>query len=151
MASFWSRSRDNLQTNSGQRVGGLLGTIIGILIIGGLLFGVFMGSRWLYAKLTDDQPNNIATQNTDNSSSTGQTSNGSSTSDQSPSGSQSQSAGSSQTQNGGQATIVASGASTSTPQAVPNTGPTENYLLIFFSVSIIAYIAYRKKLLSSIH
>jgi cytoskeletal protein RodZ len=56
---------DYLQaTSSVSRVSALLMTVVGIILVGALLFGTFWGARWAYAKLTDTDPKTVSAPNT---------------------------------------------------------------------------------------
>ena len=67
--SFWSKRKQDIQsaggyvsdTNSVSRPMAALLTVAGILIVGGLLFGIFAGTKWVITELTDDNTSNVAT------------------------------------------------------------------------------------------
>lgn len=148
--SFWSRRKDSIQNASGyikatdsvSRPTALLLTLFGILIVGGMLFGVFMGTRWAYGKLTDSDSGSKAPATVSVAPPAPSSSTPSNTATSNP------------------VTVTSSTATTApstppvatvtTPVAgadLPNTGPGSTTGL-FFATLIISYLLYRKKLLS---
>jgi cytoskeletal protein RodZ len=157
--SFWSRRKKQADTAgsymqataSVSKPMALASTLIGILLIGLLLFGVYKGARYAIDTYRDGRdPSTVATQE---SSTSDESSEASSTNDQSASTEESSSASTDEsTVQGNTITVTSSTASqpaASNAETVPNTGPTENYLAIFFSVAVLAYAATRRRQLQS--
>lgn len=152
MASFWSKRKESMNkagsyikaTESVSRPTAFIMTILGILVIGGLFFGVFWGARWSFEKLSgsgdnDTKPKNVAVSNS-----------GSSTS--------SNTSGSTQTvtETSSTSTTTPSTPAPVTPPAsvpattanLPHTGPGST-TAFFFAVMLISYLIYRKKQLQN--
>lgn len=154
--SFWSKRKDSMQTAGGyikatdsvSRPMALLMTVVGILIVGGLLFGVFATTRWAVGKITNDDTSTISS--TDN----GSNNNGSSTPNSGGTGTNT-----AQVAPGPSITATTS-TSTTTPSAptptpvatppattasaIPRTG-SSNYISVFMAIALLGYLAYRKK------
>lgn len=151
--SFWSK-RTSTPTIAGdyQRpTGGVSGPmsialiVVGILIIGGLLFGVFQGARWAFNQLSDDDT--IATVPT----SQGPTTDTTSTTDSS--NTQITATSSTTTTTPSATTATTPVVSTTTvpatnTQALPQTGPASN-TIVFLAVLVISYLSFRKLSLKS--
>jgi hypothetical protein len=153
--SFWSKRTDQTGMTTGYNttpgsvsgLTGLLLTIAGILLVGGLLFGVFNGAKWAYNKIAgtdsssytavDDNKTITATSSTSTGSSTGS---GSTTPATTPA----------------TAPIVAtapstpatSTTSTTSAKKLPQTGPND-WMLIFAPIFAVSVLAYRGKLLKN--
>lgn len=147
--SFWSKRKDNLQTtashvkntNSVSRPTALLLTLVGILIVGGLLFGVFTGTRWIIAKVSEEDVATTATTST--------------TTTQPPSSTNTQPTQTNPAPVGGPSVTATSSTTTTTPStpaatttqplsantSLPNTGP-GNYLGVFIAVALLGYLAH---------
>ena len=152
--SFWSKRKQDIQsaggyvsdTNSVSRPMAALLTVAGILIVGGLLFGIFAGTKWVITELTDDNTSNVATIDEGNDSAPVNTPSTTPT----PATPPMQATPPATTPS--PSITATSSTSTNTPstpavKTVPNTGPRENYLAIFFATTLVAYLVYRKKLL----
>lgn len=144
--SFWSKKKDDLikgasytrPSDAVARPNSLFSTILGILFVGLLFFGVFWAARWGYTQLTDDSPKPVAV-NQDPNANGPEITETSSTSTQTPSTtpvptpSASTPAPNTTPQTG----------PTTTPAAVPNTGAGSNVAL-FFAVAVVSYLVYRR-------
>ncbi len=154
--SFWSKRKQDIQsagsyvndTNSVSRPMAALLTVAGILIVGGLLFGIFAGTKWVITELTDDNTSNVATIDDGNDNIPVNTPGTTTT----PTPATQPTPTTTSTTTPSPSITATSSASTNIPstpavKTVPNTGPRENYLMIFLATSIVAYFIYRKKLL----
>lgn len=156
--SFWSKRKNDMSTAGGyvkstsavSRPTALVMTVLGIVVVGGLLFGIFSAARWSFGKLADNdttpKPANVATSNTTTSPSDNSTSNTntapsvtatSSTSTTTPSAT----------------STTTSKPATTTPAVVatanlPHTGPVSN-TAVFVGLLVVSYLVYRKKLLKN--
>ncbi len=152
--SFWSKRKNDMSTAGGyvkstsavSRPTALVMTVLGIVVVGGLLFGIFSAARWSFGRLTDNdttpKPANVATSNTTTSPSDNSTSN----------------------TNTAPSVTATSSTSTTTPSAapkpatttpavvatanLPHTGPVSNTAL-FVGLLVVSYLVYRKKLLKN--
>ena len=152
---FWSKRKNDITiasnymqaTDSVSRPSAIFMTILGILIVGGLLFGVFSGTRWVYGKLSnrDSKPTVSVVKNDNNPTATSLNTSNSETSN----------AG---TESTGPKVTVTSSTSTNTPSStttpasttatkLPQTGP-ESQLSVFIAAAIIGYLIYRKRTIS---
>ena len=145
--SFWSKRKDSMNkagsyikaTESVSRPTAFVMTILGILVIGGLFFGVFWGARWSFEKLSGSGDNGKKSSDVAVNTPSSNPSNGTSTS---------------------KPVTETSSTSTTTPSApkptpapanvpatstnLPHTGPGST-TAFFFTVMLISYLAYRKK------
>lgn len=144
--SFWKKRQSDQTSdsyirsvNSVSRPISLILTVVGILLIGGLLFGVFQGARWSFNKLAGNdspkvsRPSNVSqptTTSSSGSSAAPSVTATSSTSTNTPSSSST-------------STTSAAVPATNT-QALPQTGPGSN-TAIFLAVLLLSYFAYRHK------
>ena len=152
--SFWSKRRSSAEaagnylkaTDSVSRPTALIITILGILLVGGLLFGVFSGVRWAYTRLTNDS-DTVATTSTSGPTNSG---------DNRPAASQPPAPTPQTPPSSGSITATSStttttpsspqaSTTTTTPSRVPNTGPTENYIALFSLVAVTAYFVLRRR------
>lgn len=160
MASFWKRRKNTMsapvaeynQPAPNTRTRNIITSVVGIIIIGVLFFGVFSAARWSFEKLSDSgaKPATVSTSDSPESKPTTPSGTGtppvtvtSSTSTTTPSSSSSPSTGS--TSAGAPTTSTTSSSTTST---LPHTGP-ESIVPFFFSALILSYLVYRKKQLNS--
>jgi hypothetical protein len=132
-------------TDAVSRPTAILMTIFGILLVGGLLFGIFSGTRWAYGKLTDKSGKTTITQTTKTPASTTTTTKGPSI-----------------TATTSTATTTPSTPAVTPPTAtapvvattpvntskLPQTGAGSN-IGVFVTLTVLGYIAYRKKLLKN--
>lgn len=145
--SFWSKRQ---QTGSYAQSGTSnarvwVVTIVGIFIVGLLMYGVFAGSKWAYSRLTSPDRPVASTQNTPGEGPTT-----SSTQAPTPTAPTTTIAPSTSP------VTITSSTTTSTPQtasqpngnALPNTGP-GNWGALFVVSSSLAYVLYRRKLTRS--
>jgi LPXTG-motif cell wall-anchored protein len=153
--SFWSKRKSTISNAGGyikaadsvSRPTAILLTVLGIVIIGGLLFGIFAGTRWAYTQLTGKNRDTTITQGNDTKGPSITAT--SSTSTSSPSATTT--------------TTLASNpaptpAPTTAPTVVAATQPTTNKLpktgagsnsLFFLGMTVIGYILYRRHSLKS--
>lgn len=147
--SFWSKRNPATETtnyirsvDAVSRPMAILLTLVGIVIIGGVLFGIFQGARWSFTKLSGNdiaaKPKNTISDSAENEVTT------SNTSSTTPTPSVTVTSSTSTTTANSQATSVPK---TNTTQ-LPQTGPTSN-ATIFVAVLVISYFLYRKKTLSA--
>jgi hypothetical protein len=153
--SFWSKlfgstSVDNEYTSyeggalQPNKANGILLTIAGILLVGGLLFGVFNGARWAYNKIAgDNTTNTVSTIDSTNAPDVTVTS---STSTDTPQVATATPAAPVEVAVPASAATPALSTGTA-PAKLPQTGPMD-YTVVFVPILAIGYLAYRKKLLS---
>lgn len=150
--SFWSKKKDQLAgatsyTNASSAVtkpASAFATILGVLLVGVVLYGVFWSARWGFGKLlgNDDTPKVTLGGNTSGDTLTPDTTQNtpitatSSTSTTTPSA---------QNPPTNTPSVVSAGPA---PTTVPNTGAGTN-MAVFFTVLGASYILYRKKSLNS--
>jgi cytoskeletal protein RodZ len=141
--SFWSKRTNSMATASAvSRPMSLVLMVVGILIVGGLLFGVFQGARWAFNQLAgnDTVATNPSTQVEINSPSTN-------TSTPSVPATNTPITATSSTSTTKPSTPAATSKPVAVPatntQALPQTGPASN-TAIFLAVLLISYIAFRK-------
>jgi len=151
--SFWSRRKESINnagtyikaTEAVSRPTAFIMTVLGILVIGGLFFGVFWGARWSFEKLSNSGNNDkgsssvaVNTQNPSNSS------NGSN----SPSASKpvTETSSTSTTAPSTPSPVTTPATIPATTNSLPHTGPGST-TAFFFAVMLISYVIYRKKLL----
>jgi hypothetical protein len=126
------------------KTNGILLTIAGILLVGGLLFGVFNGARWAYNKIAGgDSANTITTVDPINEPSVTETSSTSTTTPQVAAPTATTPEVTAPTP----APVVATTVTGTAPAKLPQTGPMD-YSVVFVPMLAIGYLAYRKKLLS---
>jgi len=148
--SFWSKRKDNLQTASSHvkdtdtlsRPTALLLTVFGILIVGGLLFGVFAGTRWIIAKVSEDDATNTAATSQPSPSPNTQPSQ----TNPAPVSNPSITATSSTSTTTPSTPAATTTQVASTTTNLPNTGP-GSYLGVFIAVAILGYLAHHTRTL----
>ena len=154
--SFWSKRKkdmtsigsDGKATSGVSRPTAALMTVLGIIVVGGLLFGIFSAARWSFGKLADNdatsKPANVATSSTSPNSSDDSNSNTNTTP--------------SVTTTSSTSTTTPSSTSSTTPTIkpvtpaptanLPHTGPVSNTAL-FIGLLIVSFLIYRKNLLKN--
>ena len=147
---FWSKRKETITTagsyikatSSVSKPAAIAMTIVGILLVGGLLFGIFTGTKWAYSALIGKDTNVVTTSTTtDTGPSITETS---STSTTTPSSTPTTTAPPTQP-----TPIVAVATPTTvTSNKIPQTGPGSN-TLFFFATAFIGYALYRRKTLSN--
>ena len=154
--SFWSKRKATIDTAGGyikaadsvSRPTAVIMTVLGILIVGGLLFGVFTGTKWAYGRLTDNGSTTTqkGTTTTPGPSITAT----SSTSTTTPSSVAAPTTTAPATPTVAQPTTTPTVvATTATPsKKIPQTGAGSNTAL-FISVAILGYILHRRRALKS--
>lgn len=112
--------------------------ILGILVVGGLLFGVFWGARWSFDKLANNdsgsKPTTVATTNKPGGSTS------SSTNVTTPTVTATSSTSTTTPSTPAPSTTVPT-----TTSRLPYTGPAENNAALFLGVFVVSYVIYRKK------
>lgn len=156
--SFWSKRNVGTDTtnyirsvDAVSRPMAVLLTVVGIVVIGGLLFGIFQGARWSFAKLSGNDSSD-STEITSTTTSTDTTPGTHNTPETTPSNSTITATSSTATTTpSASSTTVAPTTSTTAnaSKSLPSTGPSSN-VAIFCGVLLVSYLAYRKKLLKSI-
>lgn len=153
--SFWSKRKATIDTAGGyikaadsvSRPTAVIMTLLGILIVGGLLFGVFTGTKWAYSKLTDDG-NNVATTQKGTTNSGPSITATSSTSTTTPSPATTTPAPTTPTVAQPTTTPAVVATTTVPSKKIPQTGAGSNTTL-FISVAVLGYILYRRRALKN--
>jgi cytoskeletal protein RodZ len=156
--SFWSKRNGTMSTagsyikatDSVSRPMAAVMAVVGILVIGGLLFGVFTGARWGFAKLagTDTKPKTtkVATNKTPKSTPS-QTPSTQTEPVATPAPAVTATSSASTTTPSSTTTVNNEGKAKTAPAAVPNTGPGSNAAL-FMGVLAVSYLVARRKQLN---
>jgi cytoskeletal protein RodZ len=121
-------------------------TVLGILIVGGLLFGVFTGTKWAYGKLTDDGKGVATTGQTTTSGPSITATSSTSTTTPSPATTTPTPVAPTVAQPTTTPTVVATAAAPS--KKIPQTGAGSNTAL-FISVAVLGYFLYRRRALKN--
>lgn len=162
--SFWSKRKDSVSKAGGyikaadsvSRPTAILMTVLGILVVGGLMFGIFSATRWAYTQIAGKKDNTTVTQGPSitETSSTSTTTPSTSSQTSSPNTTPTTPAPASST-----STASSTATSTQTPVStttqtvaatsnLPRTGAGSNALL-FIALVCISYALYRKRQINS--
>jgi cytoskeletal protein RodZ len=154
--SFWSKRKDSVSKAGGyikaadsvSRPTAILMTVLGILVVGGLMFGIFSATRWAYTQIAGKKDNTTITQGpsitetSSTSTTTPSTDNASSTTNTQAT------APSTPVATTTPSTSTAPATSASTNSSLPKTGAGSNALL-FVALVCVSYAVYRRRQINS--